>query len=253
MAIYANGKKVGDFQEITIGEDGHIGIGAALERIEFDGSGNRVSILGADVGIGTPNAAHKVHIEDSSGETLLRVEDTFHADNHKIAIGVISAGGFPGIWFNQITPTVTNYAFLAGILDNTVFNTPVGTDISFRVDNVDKMSVNDVAIFIFDGIDFVLDVGIGTKIGTSAAQKLGLWGATPIVQPSALTVQLTSIIHTAPGTPDYALQDLVDSGVGSAFGFATKDEGNTLLSVVANLQARVAELETKLQAIGALA
>jgi len=39
------------------------------------------------------------------------------------------------------------------------------------------------------------------------------------------------------------LQDLVDSGVGSAFGFATKDEGNTLLSAVLNLQVRVLELE----------
>jgi len=55
------------------------------------------------------------------------------------------------------------------------------------------------------------------------------------------TAALTSITHTAPSTPDYALQDLVQN---TGFGFATADEGNTLLSVVLNLQQRLAQLET---------
>ena len=64
---------------------------------------------------------------------------------------------------------------------------------------------------------------------------------------AALTAQLTTITSTAPGTPDYAIQDLVNT---SAFGFVTKDEGNTVLSVIANLQDRVAQLESRLQALG---
>jgi len=75
---------------------------------------------------------------------------------------------------------------------------------------------------------------------------VGLFGADAVDQAAAMTAQLTTITHTAPGTPDYALQDLIDSGVGSAWGFASQDEGNTLLSVIANLQARVAELEAGL-------
>ena len=67
---------------------------------------------------------------------------------------------------------------------------------------------------------------------------------------AALTTQLTTITSTAPGTPDYAIQDLVNS---SAFGFVTKDEGNTVLSVIANLQTRVAELETRLKALNLIA
>jgi len=78
---------------------------------------------------------------------------------------------------------------------------------------------------------------------------LGFYGVTPVVRPTALTTQLTSITHTAPGTPDYAIQDLVDSG---GFGFVTKDEGNTVLSTILNLQTRVAELQTKLTALGLL-
>ena len=48
---------------------------------------------------------------------------------------------------------------------------------------------------------------------------------------------------------DYAIQDLVNS---SAFGFVTKDEGNTVLSVIKNLQDRVAELEAAMQTYGML-
>ena len=99
-----------------------------------------------------------------------------------------------------------------------------------------------------DGTGIVLGTATGSMIGTDPAQKLGLWGATPVVRPTALTTKLTHITHTAPGTPDYAIQNLVAGG----FGFVTADEGNTLLKVVLNLQVRLNELETKLQAIGAL-
>ena len=79
--------------------------------------------------------------------------------------------------------------------------------------------------------------------------KIGFYAVTPVVRPTALTTQLTSITHTSPGTPDYAIQDLTQT---TPFGFVTKDEGNTVLSVILNLQTRVSELETKLQGIGLL-
>jgi hypothetical protein len=69
-------------------------------------------------------------------------------------------------------------------------------------------------------------------------------------QGSALTVQLTSITHTAPGTPDYAIQNLVQN---TGFGFVTADEGNTVLSVILNLQARLAQVEARLEAVGLVA
>jgi|GEM_PF-6562385 len=68
--------------------------------------------------------------------------------------------------------------------------------------------------------------------------------------PAALTAQLTSITATAPSTPDYAIQDLVQN---SGFGFASADEGQSVLKVILNLQTRMAELETKLKAAGLLA
>lgn len=38
-----------------------------------------------------------------------------------------------------------------------------------------------------DGADWVLDTTNGSKMGTAANQKLGLWGATPVIQPSGVT------------------------------------------------------------------
>ena len=65
---------------------------------------------------------------------------------------------------------------------------------------------------------------------------------------AAMTTQLTSLTHTAPSTPDYAVQDLIATA-GSSYGFVTKDEGNTVLSVILNLQTRMAEVEAALEAL----
>jgi hypothetical protein len=105
-------------------------------------------------------------------------------------------------------------------------------------------------IMIANGKNLIFDTSTGTKIGTSTTQKLGFYNATPIVQPLEITDELTTITHSGPGTPNYAIQDLITV---SGYGFATKDEGNTVLSVVANLQARVNELETRLVNLGLIA
>jgi hypothetical protein len=94
--------------------------------------------------------------------------------------------------------------------------------------------------------DAQLDGAIMGKSGGTA----GFYGTTPVVQGAALTTQLTSITSTAPGTPDFAIQDLTQT---TPFGFATKDEGNTVLAVIANLQARLAEVESRLETVGLIA
>src|SRR3990167_5010105 len=95
--------------------------------------------------------------------------------------------------------------------------------------------------------------GTADRTQTTAIQvlgnKIGFFAVTPVTRQTELTDELTTVTFTAPGTPDYAIQDLVQN---TGFGFVTKDEGNTVLSVIANLQARVNELETKLTAYGLL-
>ena len=89
----------------------------------------------------------------------------------------------------------------------------------------------------------------GAIIGTSGGTA-GFFGTTPVSKAAALTAALTTITATAPGTPDYAIQNLTNS---SGYGFVTSDEGQSVLKVIANLQTRVGELESRLQAYGLLA
>lgn len=84
----------------------------------------------------------------------------------------------------------------------------------------------------------------GLTIGQDAAKKVGLYGSA-VVQAEAMTAQLTALTHEAPGTPDYAIAAGTQT---TPFGFTTADEMHTVLSVIANLQARVAELEAALVA-----
>jgi hypothetical protein len=79
--------------------------------------------------------------------------------------------------------------------------------------------------------------------------KIGFYGVTPVIRPTALTTQLTTITATAPGTPYYNIQDLVQN---TGFGFVTANEGQSVLKVILNLQTRCAELESKLQGLGLL-
>jgi len=90
----------------------------------------------------------------------------------------------------------------------------------------------------------------GQCIGQSASAKVGFHGKAPSAQGAALTAQLTTITHTAPGTPDYAIQNFTTS---SPYGFVTADEANSVLKVIANLQTRLAEVEARLEAKGLIA
>jgi hypothetical protein len=64
---------------------------------------------------------------------------------------------------------------------------------------------------------------------------------------AALTAQLTTISTSNPVTPNYTIVTN-DSGSGSVYGFTTEDGILTVLTVIRNLQIRVAELETRLSA-----
>jgi hypothetical protein len=105
-------------------------------------------------------------------------------------------------------------------------------------------------ITINNGGDITLGTTTGTQIGTATNQKVAFYGATPVVQPTALTTQLTSITSTAPTVPTF---NVTLSAAGTHFAFTTLDEGLTTLAVIANLQTRVSQLESKLQSLGIIA
>ncbi len=89
----------------------------------------------------------------------------------------------------------------------------------------------------------------GAVIGASGGTA-GFFGKAPVTKPAAQTAALTTItIADAAGTPDYALQAVINA---SAWGFASQQEAISTLYVIQNLQSRLAALETKLQALGLL-
>jgi hypothetical protein len=91
-------------------------------------------------------------------------------------------------------------------------------------------------------------VGIEVEADGSAV-RIGFFGVTPAVRQTELTDELTTITCSAPGTPDYAIADPTQV---TPFGYTTSDEMLSTLNVIANLQTRVNELETKLTAYGLL-
>lgn len=88
----------------------------------------------------------------------------------------------------------------------------------------------------------------GAVLGASSGTA-GFYGKTPVAKAAAQTAALTTITASAPGTPDYAIADLTTT---TPYGFASADEGQSVLKVIANLQIRVGQLETKLAAYGLL-
>lgn len=102
--------------------------------------------------------------------------------------------------------------------------------------------------------DFSDDVTLSGTAGltvagdTALSGNVGFFGTTPVAQQSLGAAALTTITFTAPGAADYDLTDGITNS--SPFGFATADEANTVLSVIANLQDRVAALETALSNYG---
>lgn len=55
------------------------------------------------------------------------------ATTEKTMIGAVS--GLPGIWFGNVTPSVTNYAMLYVVTEGPIFNAPSGEGVDFRIAN----------------------------------------------------------------------------------------------------------------------
>jgi hypothetical protein len=184
----------------------------------------------------------------------------------------LAAANFKGLWSAQSGAATVPYAVshlgkfwqLASNLANVASKTP-GTDVEWIEINSDYGCTNLSEVIQYPdpalSINYeLLSTGLtADRNYTFPDVDTMLAGAAVLAEniteiinytTVSLETQLTSITHTPPGTPDYAIQDLINS---SAYGFATKDEGNTVLKVILNLQTRMVALETELKTIKLLA
>lgn len=95
---------------------------------------------------------------------------------------------------------------------------------------------------ITDGMTAAGSLAIAQDLAHRGA-KVGFYNGAPVVRGAALTAQLTTVTYTAPGTPDYSIQDFTQT---TPWGFASHDEANSILKVIENLQIRCAQLEARL-------
>lgn len=239
--------------------------------IQTDQLYGRISFYGDDSSGGTSNG-ERAYIagisEGSAGETGIAIGTSLAGSGTLVERIRVANTGNIGVAVTIPTYTFAfsgNSAKTIGLERHTTANT-AGNNLTISAGGATSAATNK------NGGNLILSAGISTGAGESGVtlqgyvagstgtadasaqdmvkvvgNKLGFYNVTPVVRPTALTTQLTTITSTAPGTPDYAIQDLTTT---APYGFASQDEGNTVLAVIANLQARVAELETKLQSLG---
>ncbi len=71
----------------------------------------------------------------------LKIKDVGTAKDIKIGLYRGGANALPGIWLNAAVPDFSNYAFLGSNTNGTIFNTPSGQEMAFRIANSPKMSL----------------------------------------------------------------------------------------------------------------
>lgn len=207
---------------------GHTLLNSALVVHDTTGATSLTSAAAAALAVGPNGATNPALVVDgstASSATGVKVKSAAAAGG--VAVSVVSSGANENLTLDaKGSGTVTINATATGGI-------ALGQTVTLA-----------------DAKNIVLGTTTGAQIGTGATQKIGFFGVTPVVQQTELTDELTTITFTAPTLADYALQDLVDTG---GFGFKTKDEGNSVLAVIANLQTRTKELEDKLKALGLIA
>ncbi len=82
-------------------------------------------------------------------------------------------------------------------------------------------------------------------VGTSL-EAVGFYGVAPVIRGASLLPQSEIVLSSAPITPTYTIF-LTDV---APFGFVSQDAGATVIGVISNLQARLAELEGRLIQLG---
>jgi hypothetical protein len=98
-------------------------------------------------------------------------------------------------------------------------------------------------LHLADAGDITLGTTTGTKIGTATTQKIGLWNATPVVQPAAVANITTTATAGALPTPDGAIT-IADTATPTV---------TELLEYCVELETKLEDLLGKLRTVGIIA
>jgi hypothetical protein len=131
----------------------------------------------------------------------------------------VSTTGYPTTSHIRLGTVITGSSTISSITDDRVVCAMLGTGTLLYLPLAGGA--------LNDGAKVALGTSMGTQLGTSPGQRLGFWGATPVVQPSAYTqvyttstktlaayssivesTGFTGIVSGQPGTPYAQVSDL---------------------------------------------
>lgn len=126
------------------------------------------------------------------------------------------------VTWRNLANTVDIPALWVDTGNDTVLNAATGELVKLAINATPQITLASLSATFIDGLNITLGTTTGTKIGVSALAKLGLWGATPVVQPSSTgeTAGFASVIGGVAvdsndtftgnvGTKAYTISDIV--------------------------------------------
>lgn len=120
----------------------------------------------------------------------------------------------PSTWYNDVVNSLTNWPAQINANNQRLIN-----------------------LQMIAGYNDLLRIAPGGSVAiTDGSGFIGFFGATPVGKPSALTVSASALGIAVTQT--------------SPYGFSSSAEWTTVQSTINNLRTRIAELESKLQALG---
>lgn len=135
---------------------------------------------------------------------LLNVGNGFASDQRQVRFGqdssFIDIGSRVGtasqaaIYMNSAIPTSSNYV-IACDGGNILINSPgSGSTTTFLADNNTYMigTVDGISFLAGKGVQF--DAAVGGYVGKSSTDRMGLWGSTPVVQPTTSNTSPAAIV-----------------------------------------------------------
>jgi hypothetical protein len=177
-------------------------------NVRLGASATRV-IVGAPTNDTDPNQPFEIHAGGGTDGNIGHEHQKI-VDTTAFAAGVGGAIGFAG--YTDATPTIRTFGAITGRKANGTTGNAAGF-MSFwsrHASNglLEVFRITELQVVQFaEAADFVLGTTTGTKIGTSAAQKLALWGATPIIQPTTAIAGATFVVGTGTAINDASTFD----------------------------------------------
>lgn len=196
--------------------------------------------------ISDSNVSKKISVSNLTAATLGITGNKTVADGTNLALGTgtgtkIGTATSQKLGFWNATP-VDQPAVTADLLDSLQEIGVIASGAGDTPLNLSGGALTCGAITLGEAKDVAVGTSTGTKIATSASQKIGFWNATPVVQPAAVAnLTVTASTGTLP-TPD-----------GSVTLNATTPTVGSLLEYCVEIEAKLEGLLAKLRTIGIIA